>query len=542
MKLKRIIYFLSLLLLALLSSCDKSELINESDKAWLKQHPNLTVGISPNAPPYQFVNDNGELCGIFIDFWTIIEKRLGYKFKKVYDSDFSKLLSGVKNGNIDVLLEIQKTDERATFLNFTPTLLSHSHVIVTRKSITNVSSIYDLKDKNVAVVNKYAIQEYLSTKYPTLKLTPYYDDIECLRAVSTGNADAFICQEAVATYYIESEGISNLKIAGGLDYQNQLSIACTKNYAELNSILTKAVNSINHEEKQEIYTKWLSFKVVPFYQQAKFWIYIALIVVLVLMIVTVFYFALQRKVLQKTRELVLAKERAEESDRLKSAFLANMSHEIRTPMNGILGFSSLLKEPGLTGEKQQEYIKVIEKSGHRMLNLINDIIDLSKIESGLMLVNRKEVNICEQIDNMYDLFNPEAELKGLHFVIKNKLSADEAVVITDPEKVESILSNLIKNAIKFTSQGSIELGCDRKGEELEFFVKDSGIGIPKERQEAVFERFIQADIADKMAWQGAGLGLSISKAYVEMLGGKIWLESLEDKETTFYFTLPYNAK
>jgi len=244
-------------------------------------------------------------------------------------------------------------------------------------------------------------------------------------------------------------------------------------------------------------------------------------------------------------ELIKAKEKAEESDRLKSAFLANMSHEIRTPMNGILGFSTLLKESNLTGEQQQEYIKVIEKSGHRMLSIINDIIDISKIEAGLMLVNKKKVNISEQIDSLYHFFTPEVEGKGMRLIMKNKLSAEETVIKTDREKVYSILTNLIKNAIKFTSQGFIEFGCERKGKQLEFFVKDTGIGIPKERQEAIFERFIQADIADARAFQGAGLGLAISKAYVEMLGGEIWVESYPERQeqgSIFYFTLPYNPE
>ncbi|KAF0202309.1 MAG: PAS/PAC sensor hybrid histidine [Bacteroidetes bacterium] len=239
--------------------------------------------------------------------------------------------------------------------------------------------------------------------------------------------------------------------------------------------------------------------------------------------------------------LETAKLHAEESDRLKSAFLANMSHEIRTPMNGILGFAELLKKPDLTGEEQQDYIRIIEKSGTRMLNIINDIVDISKIEAGLMKLDLKESNINEQIEYIYTFFKPEVEAKGMKLKFNTPLPALEATITTDREKVYAILTNLVKNAIKFTNRGSIEFGYFRKDDYLEFYVKDTGIGIPKDRQEAIFERFIQADITDKMARQGAGLGLSITRAYVEMLGGKIWVESVEGSGSTFYFTLPYSA-
>ena len=246
------------------------------------------------------------------------------------------------------------------------------------------------------------------------------------------------------------------------------------------------------------------------------------------------------------KELIYAKLKAEENDRLKSAFLANMSHEIRTPMNGILGFATLLKEPGLSSKEHQEYIGVIEKSGKRMLNIINDIIDISKIEAGLMEFYINEFNINEQIDYTYTFFKPEAEAKGINLSFKITLPQKDAIIKSDIEKVYAILTNLVKNAIKYTEKGSIEFGYNLKNKighsQLEFFVKDSGIGIQKDRQEAIFERFIQADISDKKARQGAGLGLSISKAYVEMLGGKIWVESEEGKGSTFYFTLPYNTE
>jgi PAS domain S-box-containing protein len=249
---------------------------------------------------------------------------------------------------------------------------------------------------------------------------------------------------------------------------------------------------------------------------------------------------------KQTIDLIAAKEHAEQSDRLKSSFLANMSHEIRTPMNGILGFSDLLKEPELTGDKQQRYIRIIEKSGARMLNIINDIVDISKIETGLMEVHLEESNINEQIEYIDTFFKPEVEGKGMKLFFKNSLPSKEAIINTDREKIYAILTNLVKNAIKYTNEGSIEFGYNLKMESptkvLEFFIKDTGIGISKDRQEAIFERFIQADITDKMALHGAGLGLSISKAFVELLGGKIWVSSEKGKGSTFYFTIPYKSE
>ncbi|WP_157485525.1 PAS domain-containing sensor histidine kinase [Flavobacterium sp. ACAM 123] len=237
-------------------------------------------------------------------------------------------------------------------------------------------------------------------------------------------------------------------------------------------------------------------------------------------------------------ELIYAKEKAEESDQLKSSFLANMSHEIRTPMNGILGFTELLKEPRLTGKEQQQYINVIEKSGNRMLNIINDIVSISKIESGQMNLSYKETSIKDQIESICTIFEKEAKEKNIELKINNTLIADDNLIHTDEEKVSAILSHLLSNALKFTADGFIEIGCFRNNNSITFYVEDSGIGIDSNKIDVIFERFRQVDDSLNRNYDGAGLGLYISKSYTELLGGKIWAENNIDKGAVFYFKIP----
>ncbi|HPS71025.1 MAG TPA: response regulator [Bacteroidales bacterium] len=251
------------------------------------------------------------------------------------------------------------------------------------------------------------------------------------------------------------------------------------------------------------------------------------------MIVNIFY-----KRTNET-ELIKAKNKAEESDRLKSAFLANMSHEIRTPMNGILGFANLLKDNTLSEKIQNEYLDVIERSGRRMLNIINDIVDISKIESGLMELYLSETNVNEQLNYIYSFFKPEVDLKNIEFHYYIGLTTEQAFIKTDREKLYAVLMNLVKNSIKYTKSGVIDFGYQLKDSNLEFYVSDTGIGISKDKLGSVFERFVQADIPDRQVYQGAGLGLAISKAYVEMLKGQIWVESEVGKGSTFYVSIPY---
>lgn len=244
----------------------------------------------------------------------------------------------------------------------------------------------------------------------------------------------------------------------------------------------------------------------------------------------------QEKNIQK--DLSNSKIKAEESAKLTSSFLANMSHEIRTPLNGILGFTQFLKEPETSKEEALNYISIIEKSGEHLLSIINDIIDISKLESGMVSLNMCNTNINDTLEYLYNFFNPEAHKKGVDLYLINKIHTSNLEIITDKEKLNAILTNLIKNALKFTSNGYIEICCSKINKNLLFYVKDSGCGIPENMLNSIFDRFIQAENSKTNTIKGSGLGLTICKSYVKMLGGSIWVQSNIGIGSTFYFTIP----
>ncbi len=239
-------------------------------------------------------------------------------------------------------------------------------------------------------------------------------------------------------------------------------------------------------------------------------------------------------------ELRAAKDRAEVNNRLKSAFLMNMSHEIRTPLNGILGCLELIAEPDVSTEDRDQLIDIINRSGRRLMNTIEDILEISRIESGETKVSCSEVSISEVLAFLADFFHNQAEEKGLSLHISRCDTQCVDLVYTDRHLFESILINLIRNAIKFTAHGSIEFGCRNSDDTIKFFVRDSGPGIPPDKIDAVFERFVQADTETNRnrKYEGTGLGLSIVRSHLDLLGGRIWVESELGKGSTFWFTIP----
>jgi len=245
-----------------------------------------------------------------------------------------------------------------------------------------------------------------------------------------------------------------------------------------------------------------------------------------------------QKIREINEKLIVASEKAQESDRLKSSFLANMSHEIRTPMNGIIGFSELLLKPNITPHEINKYVDIITKSSKQLLSIINDIIDISKIEAGQVTINNIPININQALKDVSNLYSVPSKRKNNNIKLSFPEDSDSLTIISDETKINQIVGNLVSNAIKFTTNGEIEIGYAIKVSCLELFVKDNGIGIDPENHTLIFERFRQVEGTSSSSINGTGLGLAISKSLVEMLGGKIWVDSALGCGTKFYFTLP----
>ncbi len=245
----------------------------------------------------------------------------------------------------------------------------------------------------------------------------------------------------------------------------------------------------------------------------------------------------RRAIIEK--ELIAAKEKAEESDKLKSAFLANMSHEIRTPMNGILGFANLLHEAE-SEEEFNEFVDSIIKSGEHLLNLINDIIDLSKIEAGILKIEKSNFEINRLTREIYDMFSVDTNIitKNIAFTYRDGLPDNDCLIYTDRVRLKQIMINLVNNACKYTDRGSIEFYYEIKSKDLQFTVKDTGIGIPEESHKTIFDRFMQASSGRTSGRESTGLGLSITKTYLNLMGGSIAVKSTLDVGSEFSFILP----
>jgi len=541
-------WLIILFVITLFNSCreGKNEILTPEERNWLASQDNITFVHDKSFAPVDFIGNEGVQKGITSDIQKLIEERINYQFISVNKDSWSEMINSVKYRENDIIANIQNTEERQQFLKFTSPYISIPNVIIVNKNAEDELTLSDLSDKKVAIVEDYATINFSKTINPNIQIVEVKDNIKGLQMIAFNQVDALIVDIAIASYYIETLGISNLKIAGNINYDWNLCIATNKDAEMLHSILQKGLDAISQDEIKAIYSKWIHLEITPFYKTKEFWFTIlSLILISVIIIITILLWnkTLKQKVKQKTRELIKAKEKAEESDKLKTEFIRNMSHEIRTPMNGIVGFTQFLSNNNLNNEEKEEYISIIQNSGNQLLRIINDILEISKLATNQVTATEQEICLNKLLHELLSVFEITAKRNKLPLLLKKKLTDTESTIYTDETKLNKILSNLLENALKYTPKGFVELGYyvkwDAKPLQLIIYVKDTGIGVSRDNQSSIFSSFYQENKELSKNLGGLGLGLSIAQENAKLLGGKISIRSKKGKGSTFSITLPY---
>ncbi len=517
------------------------------------------IMFSDNYPPYNYLNEEGQLVGFNIDILKAIDE--------LYDSDI--FISGGHWNVINEKLKSEKIHAIGGFnypgspakeFIFTRSAINTSHCFLYNSDhIKNFSLEYLRTQKKplVALWKNDVLIHYVLSINPSTEFLFFNNYQDLILSLDRKDVSCIISQRVGSKFYAEKLNKDYIEATEHRILERNMGFKVSEDSQELATLLNNGLEVLlANGEYQKIHDKWIA----DYNRGRNDWrkyirvilITSALFLILILLLITLNRI-LQIRVRNRTKDLQeqlevnsnimfqleKQKTRAEENDKFKSAFLANMSHEIRTPMNGIIGFAELLKSDDNSHAEQKHFVGIIQKSGYRMLDTINNIIDISKLESGVETPKYDIVNLAGMMQELQNFFNNEAKVKELTLIFNEQLIVP-VEFYTDEYKLNSILTNLIKNAIKFTQKGYVEVSYTITEAMAEFIVKDTGIGIPTEKQASIFDEFVQADFSHSNGFEGSGLGLSISKGYAKLLKGDISMESEINKGTKFSVRIPNN--
>ncbi|MBW0148598.1 ATP-binding protein [Marinobacter arenosus] len=542
--------------------------LSVSDQEWLKRNPNLRVAFRSDWPPFEYAQD-GRPTGLVPDLVTRLETELSARFNRIVVPDRMAAESQLRDGDIDILPGLSRTPRTENEYLFTRAYLTVPIALAIRDDGRFIGDLRELRDERVGVVNRHAAHDYLLINHPNLDIYPVNTVEEGLLALSNGDLEVMVTHIPAVSYTVARLGLSNLRITSITPYEYDLRLAVRKDKPELHRILNQALNSLEATETEAIYNRWIHLDI----EQETDYTVVRRVVLIALLVVLIFLYwnrKLSREVDERIRsenalrrsedELRAAKLEAERLAReaetaslAKSEFLANMSHEIRTPMNAVIGYSDLLNNT-VTDPQQRTYLEAIRAGSRSLLMLINDILDLSRIEAGKMRLDYSAVSLRRLLGDVRHIFDLRAREQGITLEVSVD-SKMPAAMMLDETRLRQVLFNLVGNAIKFTHNGGVTVRAtarplkpeeipedegesDRQYYHLVVTVKDTGIGIPADQRERIFDAFEQQEGQNTRRYGGTGLGLAISRKLARMMGGDLEVESEPGTGSVFTVVIP----
>lgn len=508
-------------------------LLTEAEQAWLKQNPEVTVAVSHGWAPVEFLDKDHQFKGISVDYLKQIEQKLPIRFR------FVRSAEDPNNETADMLSAVaapDKLNESHYSVIDTP-FLAMPFVIFTREDNRLIHDIDDLNHKKVAVFQFGAAARALEKYHPQIEL--YRVDIadEALVALNAGQVDAYIGNLVVINYVARNLGFANVKIAADTPYGTNLYMAVKDSMPMLQVILTKGLNAITEQERNVISRNWVA---VTYEHKTDLTLLISIAgsAACLILIFALWSWKLSSEIRWRKEieaELKLSREKAESANKTKSRFLANMSHELRTPLNAVTGYSQLIESNPQGHWEDKKYAAEILKSGKHLLYLINELLDLSKVESGKVSLQIKAVDLNETVEESLLLIAQAAKEKQIHLRHHNQ---HPVIALADQSRLKQVLLNLLSNAIKYNQAGGhVSVEVTSNDGHAVILIADSGRGIAEEHLELLFEPFERLE-AENSHVEGTGIGLTISRQLIELMRGSISVESQLGTGSLFEVRLP----